>query len=157
MIEQVALIGGQTGCPYWGTNRLPFWADKQVALIGGQIGCPFELTNRLPLLGDKQVALLGWQTCCPYWGTNRLPLLRDKQIAFIGETNRLLSEEWIIIINTLLQYLVFQPFQCHIGNKPPINATLSLPQEWIVNEITLYRHTIDENYLFVMLDLFVHW
>ncbi len=31
--KQVALIGAQTGCPYWGTNRLPLLRDKQVVLI----------------------------------------------------------------------------------------------------------------------------
>ncbi len=36
MEKQVALLGGQTGCLYWGTNRLPLLGDKQVALIGGQ-------------------------------------------------------------------------------------------------------------------------
>ena len=33
-----ALIGGQTGWPYWGTNRMPVLGDKQVALIRGQTG-----------------------------------------------------------------------------------------------------------------------
>ncbi len=43
-------------------NRLPFLGDKQVALIGGQTGCPYWGTNRLPLLGDKQVALFEGHT-----------------------------------------------------------------------------------------------
>ena len=56
--------------------------DKQVALIGGQTGSPYWGTKRLPLLGDKQVALIGGQTGSPYWGTNREPILREKQGIF---------------------------------------------------------------------------
>ena len=44
--NHAVLIGGQTGHPYWGTNRLPLLGDKQVALIGEQTGCPFWETNR---------------------------------------------------------------------------------------------------------------
>ena len=47
--KQVALNGGQIGCPYW-----------------GQTGCPYLGTNRLSLFGDKQVALIWGQTGCPY-------------------------------------------------------------------------------------------
>ena len=51
--HQVTLLGGQTGSPYWGTNRLALLGDKQAAPIEGQIGCPY------------------WgQTGSPYWGTN---------------------------------------------------------------------------------------
>ncbi len=50
---------GQTGCPYWGTNRFILLGDKQIALIGGQTGFPYWETNRLPLLGDKQLVLIG--------------------------------------------------------------------------------------------------
>ena len=60
--KQVDLIGGQTGCPYWGTNRLPLLGDKQVALIGGQTGFPYCGINRFPVLGEKQVARIGGQT-----------------------------------------------------------------------------------------------
>ena len=56
--------------------------DKQVALIEGQTICPYWGTNRLPLLKDKQSALIGGQTGCPYWGTNKLPFLRE--ILFYG-------------------------------------------------------------------------
>ncbi len=59
-------------------NKLLLQRDKQVVLIGGQTGCPYWGTNKLPLLGDKQVDLIGGQTGCHYWGTNRLPLLGDK-------------------------------------------------------------------------------
>ena len=66
--KQVALIGGQIWCPYWGTNRLPLLGDRQdvLRLIGGQTGCPYW---------DKQVALIGGQIGCPYWGICGLPLL----------------------------------------------------------------------------------
>ena len=47
-----------------GVNR----GDTQVALIEGQTCCPYWGTNRLPLLRDKQVGLSGGQTDCPYWG-----------------------------------------------------------------------------------------
>ncbi len=47
---------------------------KQDVLIWGQTGCPYWETNKMSLLGDKQVALIGGQTGCPYWGTNRLPI-----------------------------------------------------------------------------------
>ena len=78
--KQVALIGGQMSCPYWGTNGLPLLGDKWVALIGGQTSCPYWGTNELPLLGDKQFALIGGQMGCPFWGTNEMPLLGDKQV-----------------------------------------------------------------------------
>ena len=80
--KQVAVIGGQTGCPYWGTTRLPFLGDKQAALFGGQTGCPYWGTNNLSLLGDKQVALIWEQTGCPF-GDNRVALLRHKYVALI--------------------------------------------------------------------------
>ena len=54
--KQVALIGGQTNCPSWWSNRLSLFGDKQDILIGGQTGCPYLETNRMSLLGDKQVA-----------------------------------------------------------------------------------------------------
>ena len=73
-IYKTALIGGQTGCPYLGTNRLSLFGDKHVVLIWGQTGCPYWGqtgypylgTNRLSLFGDKQVSLIGGQTGCPY-------------------------------------------------------------------------------------------
>ncbi len=67
------LIGGQTCCQSW-----PFFGSKQIALTGGQTAYPYWGTNKLPLLGDKQVALIGGQIALiggqigrPYWGTNR--------------------------------------------------------------------------------------
>ena len=65
--KQDVLTGGQTGCPYWGTDKLPLLGDKQAALT--------RETNKLPLLGNKQTALTG--------ETNRLPLLGDRQVALI--------------------------------------------------------------------------
>ena len=56
--KQVAFIGRQTGCPYWGTQRMSLLRDKQLPLLG---------TNKLPFLGNKQVALLGWQTNQVQW------------------------------------------------------------------------------------------
>ena len=81
--KQVALIGEQTGCPYWRTTGCPYWGTnrmsllggKQVVLFEGQMGCLYWESDRMSLLGVKQVALIGWQTGCPYWGINRLPLL----------------------------------------------------------------------------------
>ncbi len=67
--KQVALFGGQTECPYWGTNRMPLLGDKQDALIRGQTACPY--------IWDKHIVLTEGQTGCP----NRLPLLADKQVA----------------------------------------------------------------------------
>ena len=49
---QAPIVGGQTGCPYLGTNRQP-------SVFGGQAGSPYWGTNRLPLLVDKEVALIG--------------------------------------------------------------------------------------------------
>ena len=53
----------QTGCPcclcVGVTNRMALLGDKQVALVGGQPGCLYWGTGRLPLLGDKQVVLVG--------------------------------------------------------------------------------------------------
>ncbi len=43
-------------------DRLPLLTDKQVALIGGQTGCPYWSTNSLTLLGDKQLDLFEGQT-----------------------------------------------------------------------------------------------
>ena len=71
----VGHIGGQTGFPYWGTNRLHLLGDKQVALFGRrQLALmgdkSFALigrTHSLPLLGYTQVAHIGVQTGCPYW------------------------------------------------------------------------------------------
>ena len=78
--KRVAIIGGQTGCPYWGTNGFPYW-----------------WTNSLPLLGDKLVALIGGQTDCHYWGINRLPLLGDKQVALIeGQTSSPLKDKQVL-------------------------------------------------------------
>ena len=80
--KQVTLIGGQTGCPYWGTNRLPLLGDKQDALIGGQL-------EQIAHIGGQttEVALIGGQTGCPNWGRNRLPLLGDNYCPYWG-TNR---------------------------------------------------------------------
>ena len=91
----------QTGCPFWGTNRIPFLRDKQDALFEGQIRCPFWGrccfwgTNRMPFLGmnwmpflrDKKDALFEGQTRCPFWGTNKIQCLT-----------------WNLTIQTLLSY-----------------------------------------------------
>ena len=60
--KQIALIGRQTGSPYWGRNRLPLLGDKQVTLIGGQTGYPYLGNRQLALIeGDKQVACVEGQ------------------------------------------------------------------------------------------------
>ena len=64
LANMFALIGGQTGLTYWGTNSLPLLGDKWDVLIGGQTGCPYW-------------GQAGW----PYWGTNGMSLLGDKQVA----------------------------------------------------------------------------
>ena len=48
--QTVAFIGGQIGCPYWVTHRLPLLRAKQVAFI----------------LEDKHVTLIWVDTSCPY-------------------------------------------------------------------------------------------
>ena len=65
--EEVALIGGQTGCLYWGTNRLLLLWNKQVAW-----GC-------------KQVALIRIQVdSILYWGQIGAIILEEKRVAFSG-------------------------------------------------------------------------
>ena len=85
--KQVALIRGQTGSPYWETNRQSLLGDKQVALIGehtvlirGQTGEPVhnKIANRFPL-GGQIGCPFGGQTGCSYWGTNMITFLGNKQ------------------------------------------------------------------------------
>ena len=70
--KQVALIGGETGCPYRGTNRYN----------GGQTGILGE--EQVALTGEKQAARIGGQTGCPFGGTNRMFLLEGTGCLYWG-------------------------------------------------------------------------
>ncbi len=132
--KQVHLIGGQTCCPYRGTNRLSLFGDKQVALIGGQTCCPYWGINRLPLLGDKQVALIGGQTSRPYWGTNNLPYWETNKLPY-WETYRLpllvpfFRDKWVF----LFQGQVSWPF------------TFNFILKYVFIEIIIYTFVLKES------------
>ena len=82
--NQFVLVGGQTGCLYWGTNILPLLGDNRGALIGGQMWDNQDdligEQNRtalmdgligVALLGDKHVPYASFQQhnkqVGPYW------------------------------------------------------------------------------------------
>ena len=99
-------IGGQTGCPYWGTNRMSLSRNKQVTLIGGQTdfsllgdklfftklgdvpqndtyinGCTKMTLYWCLNLWDEQDVLFEGKTGCPYCGTNRMSLLGTNRMS----------------------------------------------------------------------------